>query len=203
MVALVLAVLVGCSSKAAPEPRRPLDTTPAPASVVVSDEAEGFAVSIPTSWVKMPTEIGKFDAAVDAVKAQASPAARPAVEIGLVQLKSAVRSGAVMAAIDPTTGSTANLITLSANGQKVSEVAIGAANGLKSNGATDVTRVTVTTDGIAAIRQRFRTPFQADSGPISLTESQLYVVRRNHAFILSLTGESADLDGIAASLKLA
>lgn len=195
--------IVGCSSKSKVEAKRPLDTTPAPGSVVVSDEAEGYAVSIPTSWVKLPTEVGAFDAAAEGVKAKAPPAALPAVTIGLVQLKSTVRAGAVLAAIDPATGATANLVTLGANGQNVSELAIGAANRLKGNGATDLTKVDVTADGIPAARSRFRTAFQGDSGPVNLDESQLYVVRRGQAFILTLAGGSADLDGIANSLKLA
>lgn len=201
---VALGLILGCSSKGTGgEPRRPLDTAPSPGSVVISDDAEGYAVSIPTSWVKLPTVYSDFDPAAVAVKAKTPPAALPAVTLGLVQLKSAVRSGAVMAAIDPNTGSTANLVTLGANGQKVSEVAIGAANRLKGNGATDVTRVDVTTDGTAAVRQKFRNPFPSDAGPVNLNESQLYVVRRNHAFILTLTGDSADLDGIANSVKLA
>ncbi len=201
--ALALAVLVGCSSKSAPEPRRPLDTTAAPGAVVVSDDAEGYAVSLPTTWVKLPTDIGSFPAAADAVKAQAPPAAAAAVALGLVQLKSAVTAGVIIAAIDPNTGSTANLVALDANGQKVSEVAVGAANRLIGNGATGLTRETITADGLPAARSRFHNAFSGDSGPVNLSESQLYVVRRGQAFILTLTGESADLDGIASSLKLA
>jgi len=200
---MTLGVLVACSSKGTPEPRRPLDTTPAPGAAVVSDDAEGYALSLPASWVKLPTEVSAFPAAADAVRAQAPPATAAAVVLGLVQLKSAVTAGVILAAIDPNTGSTANLVALNANGQKVSEVAIGAANRLIGNGATDLTRATVTVDGIPAVRSRFRNAFSGESGPVNLNESQLYVVRRGQAFILTLTGESTDLDGIASSLKLA
>lgn len=203
-VTLAVSLLVACSSKSTTEPRRPLDKAPAAqGSVVVSDDAEGFAVSLPPSWVKLPTDTGSFDAAAKAVMDKAPPAAAPAVALGLVQLRSAVRTGVIMAAIDPDTGSTANLVTLGANGQKVSQVAIGAANSLIGNGATELTREKVTADGIPAERSRFRNAFSGDSGPVYLRESQLYVVRRGQAFILTLTGESADLDGIASSLKLA
>jgi len=200
---MALGVVVACSSKGTSEPRRPLDKAPAPGSVVVSDDAEGYALSLPASWVKLPTDGGAFPAAADAVRAQAPPAAAAAVAIGLVQLKSAVIAGVIVAAIDPNTGSTANLVALGANGQKVSEVAVGAANRLIGNGATGLTRATVTADGIPAVRSRFRNAFSGDSGPVNLNESQLYVVRRGQAFILTLTGDSADLDGIANSLKLA
>src|SRR5215210_5600330 len=88
IVVLVLTVLAaGCSSDKKVEPKRPLDTTPAtPGAVVVSDDAMGYAVSIPPGWVRLPTEVSNFDAAADAVKAEASPEARPAVTLGLVQL---------------------------------------------------------------------------------------------------------------------
>jgi len=153
--------------------------------------------------VKLPTDIGSFDAAASSVKASAPASAAPAVATGLVQLKSVVRDGAALAAIDPTTGATANLVTLSAGGQKPSEVAIGAGKQLVGNGATDVTRENVTVDGVTAVRQRFKTPFPGDAGPVNLSESQVYVVRRGQVFIFTLAGESADLDAIAASLKLA
>jgi len=203
MVVMALSLLASCSGKSSSEPRRPLDTSAAPGSSVVSDTAGGFAVSFPTMWVKLPTDIGSFDAAAATVTAQAPPSAATAVATGLLQLKSAVREGAVLAAIDPNTGSTANLVTLSAGGQKASEIAIGAGKELTGNGATDVTRENTTADGVAAVRQRFRTPFPGDAGPVTLNESQLYVVRRGQVFILTLTGESADLDAIASSLKLA
>ncbi len=203
-VTLAVSLLVACSSKATTEPRRPLDTRPAAqGSVVVSDDAEGYAVSLPPSWVKLPTDTGSFDAAAKQVLDKASLAARPAVTLGLVQLRSAVRTGVIVAAIDPDSGATANLVTLGANGQKVSEVAVGAANRLIGNGATDLTREKVTVDEIAAERSRFKNKFSSETGPVDLSESQLYVVRRGQAFILTLTGESADLDGIASSLKLA
>ncbi len=204
MAALMLAVLVGCSSKGTPaEPRRPLDTTAAAGSTVVSDDAEGFAVSIPTAWVKMPTEVGKFDAAADAVRAQAPPASAAAVDVGLYQLKSAVRSGVSIAAIDTQTGTTANLVTLASKNQKVDEIAVAAGNELRQNGDTNFERRPVTVDGIAGVRQRFVAPFPGASGPVNLNESQLYVARRGHVFILTLAGDSPDVDGIANSLKLA
>jgi hypothetical protein len=194
VVAIAVSLLVSCSGKSSSQPRRPLDTSVAPGSSVVSDDAEGFAVSFPTTWVKLPTDIGSFDAAAGSVKASAPPSAASAVATGLLQLKSVVREGAALAAIDPTTG---------AQGQKPSEVAIGAANQLIGNGATEVTRQNVTVDGVTAVRQRFKTPFPGDAGPVSLSESQLYAVRRGQVFILTLAGESPDLDAIAGSLKLA
>ncbi|MEN3315335.1 MAG: hypothetical protein V7605_1569 [Acidimicrobiaceae bacterium] len=203
VVAIAVSLLVSCSGKSSSQPRRPLDTSVAPGSSVVSDDAEGFAVSFPTTWVKLPTDIGSFDAAAGSVKASAPPSAASAVATGLLQLKSVVREGAALAAIDPTTGATANLVTLGAQGQKPSEVAIGAANQLIGNGATEVTRQNVTVDGVTAVRQRFKTPFPGDAGPVSLSESQLYAVRRGQVFILTLAGESPDLDAIAGSLKLA
>lgn len=202
-VAVVVVSLVACSGKSSKEPRRTLDTNPAPGSFVVSDDAAGFAISIPNSWVKLPTGLGDFDAAAATVRAQAPPNAAAALAIGLDQLKSAVRSGVVMAAVDPQTGSTVNLVTLGDQGQKPQQIAVGAANQLRSTGATDLTREPLTVDGVPAVRQRFRTAASGDNGPVTLTKSQLYVVRRGEVFIVSLTGEDPTLDGIGTSLKLA
>ena len=202
MVAVLL-TLVACSEDKPEEPARPLDTTPAPGSVVVSDEATGFAVSIPESWVQLPTDIGGFDAAADRGRAEAPPDAAAAVAIGLVQLKSAVRSGVVLAAIDPRTGETANLVTLADQGQTAQEISVGAANQLSQNGATDLARQTITVDGVETVRQRFRTPLSGDTGPVTVTETQFYAVRRGEAFILTLVGESPVIDSIGTSLKLA
>ncbi len=202
MVTVVLS-LVACSGDEPKEPKRPLDTTPAPESVVISDEAAGFAVSIPTSWVKMPTELGAYDAAADAVRNQAPPAEAAMVAIALDQLKSAVRGGVAMAAIDPQTASTANLVTLGDQGQSPDEIAIGAANQLIPTGATDITREPLTVDGVPAVRQRFKTTVSGDNGAVTLTKSQIYAVRRGEVFILTLVGESPGLDNIGTSLKLA
>ncbi|MFN2608159.1 MAG: hypothetical protein ABR511_09755 [Acidimicrobiales bacterium] len=198
VVATALAGLAACSGKAASEPRRPLDTTAAPGTMVVSDAAIGFAVSIPTSWKTLPTDVSKFDDAAAPILAASTK-----VAVGLTQLKSVVREGANMAAIDPDTGATVNLNSLDAGGQSVSKIAVGAAKQLSTNGATGVTRDAVTVDGVKAVRQRFHTPFPGETGPVDLSETQVYAVRRGQLFILTLAGDSPALDGIAASLKLA
>lgn len=201
MAVLTVGLLAACSSKAKAEPRRPLDTTPPPGSVVVSDASAGYAVAIPTSWKQLPTDVARFDGDADALRAASQTPAKLAT--GLTQLKSVVRSGASVVAIDPDTGATANLIVLDAGGQNPTEIATGSANQLRQNGATGVTRRAVTVDGLRAVRQQFHTPFPGDAGPVDLAETQIYVVRRGQAFILTLAGDSPALDGIAASLKLA
>ena len=44
---------------------------------------------------------------------------------------------------------------------------------------------------------------QNSGGPIDLKETQIYVVHRGEAYIMTLAGESPDLDAVAASLQLA
>ena len=204
MVAVLLMLtLVACSDDKPEEPARPLDTTPAPGSFVVSDEATGFAVSIPDTWVKLPTSLGDFDAAADAVRAQAAPEVAAAVATGLDQLKSAVRGGVAMVAIDPRTGAGTTLVTLDDNDQTPEEVAVGTANELIATGVTDVSREKITIDGVEAVRQRFKAPVSTETGPITVSKSQIYVVRRGELFILSLIGETPETDSIGTSLKLA
>jgi hypothetical protein len=201
LVVLAATALAACSSKKKAEPRRPLDTTPPAGYVVLSDASAGYAVAIPTSWKQLPTDVARFDSEADTLRAASQTPARLAT--GLTQLKSVVRSGAAVVAIDPDTGATANLIVLDAGGQNPTQIATGSANQLRQNGATGVTRQAITVDGVAAVRQRFRTPFPGDAGPVDLDETQVYAVRRGQAFILTLAGASPALDGIAASLKLA
>lgn len=196
VTAVLTVALAACGGDDEPA-ARPLDTRAAPGFTVVSDAPAGFAISLPTGWRQLPLDVGSFDAAADQLRTE-SDKLGPA----LTQLKSVVRSGANLAAADPATGSTVNLIVLPAD-SKPDEIATQTAIQLRSTGATDLTKEKVTVDGISAVRQRFRLPFPADSGTVELRESQYYVVRRGKAYILTLVGDSPQLDQIAASFKLA
>lgn len=195
---VLIAALVACGSDDDDgPPLRTLDTTSVAGATVVSDAQAGFAVSLPESWRQLPTDLGSFDAAADEVRKQSDK-----VTVPLTQLKSVVRNGANVVAIDPATGSTANLIVLEAD-SSLEDLAVNAGLRLRETGATDIVREDATVDGLPAIRQRFRVAFPGDNGNVVLQESQLYVVRRDKAFILTLVGDSPDLEKITASLKLA
>ena len=198
VTAVAIVALVACRSDDAERPARPLDAVPPPGFTVVSDANAGFALAVPDSWRQMPLDVGSFDAAADEVRSQ-SDRVGPA----LTQLKSVVRGGANVAAVDPGTGSTVNLIVLPADSEP-DEIATQAAVQLRSTGATELQKEEVTVDGEPAVRQRFRLPFPDDAGGVvELRESQYYVVRRGKAYILTLVGDSPDLDRIAQSLQLA
>lgn len=195
LTAALAAALVACrDDKPA---ARPLDTTAAPGFTVVSDGPAGFAISLPTGWRQLPLDVGSFDGAADQLRKESDK-----VGPALTQLKSVVRSGANLAAADPSTGSTVNLIVLPADSEP-DEIATQTAIQLRGTGATGLTKEKVTVDGVSAVRQRFRLPFPADPGSVELQESQYYVVRRGKAYILTLVGDSPQLEQIAASLQLA
>jgi len=194
---VLIVAVVACGSDDDGPPLRTLDTAAAPGFTVASDAKSGFALSLPESWRQLPTDLISFDAAAEEVRKQSDK-----VSVSLTQLKSVVRNGANVVAVDPATGSTANLIVLEAD-SSLEDLAVNAGLRLRETGATDLNREPATVDGLPAIRQRFRVPFPGDDGNVVLQESQLYVVRRDKAFILTLVGESPELDRIAGSLKLA
>jgi hypothetical protein len=200
MMVAVTVTLVGCSSGGSKDegPRRPLDTSAPAGSTVATDAKIGFAITLPSSWKQLPTDAGKFDAAADPIRA-----ASDKVGTGLAQLKSAVRSGANLAAIDPETGATVNLIVLDAGGSSLDKIATQSANLLRGNGASDITREQTTVDGVPAVRQRFRQRLPGETGAVDVSTTQLYVLRRGQEFVLTLSGDDPGLDSIAASLKLA
>ena len=196
----VVALVAACSSgsKQDSAPPRSLDTQPPLGATVVSDLKLGFALALPTSWRQLPTDSASFKSAADQLRAESDK-----VSTGLTQLESVVRGGANVVAIDPATGATVNLIALKASEGSLDKAARLSANALFASGATDLTREATTVDGVAAIRQRFRLRFPGDHGPVDLNTTQLYVRRRGKDFVLTLSGDSPALDGIAASLKLA
>ena len=196
LTAVLAAALVACGGDDEPA-ARPLDTRAAPGFTVVSDALGGFAISVPTGWRQLPLEIGRFDEGADELRKE-SDKVGPALD----QLEGAVRDGARLAAADPATGSTVNLIILPADAS-LEDLAKAAALRLRQTGATGLTQESATVDGVPAVRQRFRVTFPADPGTVELQESQYYVVRRGKAYILTLVGDSPQLEQIAASLQLA
>lgn len=209
LVALVAIVaLAACGSDDEPA-ARPLESPPLPGFTVVSDDKAGFAISLPESWRQLPLDVGSFDAAADQIRKESdgesngeSDGESDKVGTALTQLKSVVRNGANVAAVDTATGSTVNLIVLPADSEP-DEIAKQAAIQLRGSGATDVQTERVTVDGVPAVRQRFMLPFPSDAGVVQLREVQYYAVRRGNAYLLTLVGESPELGRIASSLQLA
>ena len=202
MVAVMVAVaagLVACGSDGEEaEPRRPLDKSAPPGATVVSDDGVGFAVAVPTSWKQMPLDQSAFDTEAEALKA-----ASDRVGTGLVQLKGAVRSGANVAAIDPATGATVNLIALEAASDAFDKTIDQIVNQLRANGATDVRRENTTVDGVPGTRMQFRQRLPGVTGAVDVATTQVIVRRRNRDFILTVSGDTPDAATIAGSLELA
>lgn len=194
---MALVALAACGSDDEPA-ARPLDSPSLPGFTVVTDTNAGFAISLPQSWRQLPLDVGSFDATADQIRKESDK-----VGAALTQLKSVVRNGANAAAVDPATGSTVNLIVLPAD-SKPNEIAKQAGIQLRGTGATDIRTEDVTVDGVEAVRQHFLLPFPNEGGGVvQLRESQYYAVRRGKAYILTLVGDSPDLDRIATSLQLA
>ena len=180
------------------EPRRALDKSAPPGATVVSDDGVGFAVAVPTSWKQMPLDQSAFDTEAEALKAASNR-----VGTGLVQLKGAVRSGANVAAIDPATGATVNLIVLEAASDEFDKTVEQIVNQLRANGATGVRSDDATVDGIPGARLQFRQRLPGETGAVDVTTTQVIVRRRNRDFILTVSGDTPEGGTIAGSLELA
>ena len=195
----VAAGLVACDSDGEDEePRRPLDKSAPPGATVVSDDGVGFAVAIPTSWKQMPLDQSAFDTEAEALKASSDK-----VGTGLVQLKGAVRSGANVAAIDPATGSTVNLIALEAASDAFDKTVEQIVNQLRANGATGLQRQDTTVDGVPGARLQFRQRLPGETGAVEVATSQVIVRHHNRDFILTVSGDTPEAPTITGSLKLA
>lgn len=199
VMVMVAAGLVACGSDGEDEePRRPLDKSAPLGATVVSDDGVGYAVAVPTSWKQMPLDQSAFDSEAEALKASSN-----SVGTGLVQLKGAVRSGANVAAIDPATGATVNLIALEAASDKFDKTVEQIVNQLRANGATNVQSQKVTVDGVSGSRLQFRQRLPGETGAVDVTTTQVIVRRRNRDFILTVSGDTPQAATIAGSLKLA
>lgn len=199
VVVTVMAGLVACGSGGDDEePRRALEKNAPPGATVVSDDGIGFAVAVPTSWKQLPLELSAFDQEAESLKA-----ANSRVGTGLVQLKGAVRSGANVAAIDPGTGATVNLIALGAADDKFDKTVDQIVAQLQANGATDVRRQEATVDGIPGARLQFRQRLPGETGAVEVTTNQVIVRRRSRDFILTVSGDTPETATILGSLQLA
>ena len=199
LMVAVAAGLVACGDDGDDEePRRPLDKNAPPGATVLSDDGVGYAVAVPTSWKQMPVDQSTFDTEAEALKA-----ASDKVGTGLVQLKGAVRSGANLAAIDPATGATVNLIALEAASDEFGKTVGQIVNQLRANGATGVRREELTVDGIPGARLQFRQRLPGEVGAVDVSTTQVIVRRRNRDFILTVSGDTPDAATIAGSLELA
>lgn len=166
-------------------------------TTVVVDRKVCFSVGLPSTWRQLPLHIADFDRAADELRPQSTK-----IGPALTQLKSVVRAGTHVAALDLATGATVNVSVLKADGT-LPAIVTRVTRELQRISAANFARENVAVSGEPAVRQRFTLPFPGDNGPFDLKETQLYVVHRGEAYIVTLAGESPDLDGIAASLRLA
>ncbi len=199
VMVVVTAGLVACGSDdGEDEARRPLEKDAPPGATMVSDDGVGFAVAIPTSWKQLPVDLTTFDQEAEALKASSDK-----VGTGLVQLKGAVRGGALVAAIDPGTGATANLIVLEAAADKFDKTVEQITGQLGANGATNIRQQEAVVDGLPGARLQFRQRLPGEVGAVEVNTTQVIVRRHNRDFILTVSGDSPDTGTITGSLELA
>lgn len=187
--------LVACGSdKAAP-------TTTAPEGfTVMSDAKEGFAVAVPSDWVRVPLKPNPADFDKDANDLRRQ---NPKLASILNQARVLGQSGGKFMAVAPDGAANVNLTVDKPKEKTVEEIVANSTEGLKSFGASDFAQEQATLSGKPAIRLSFRLPVDTDEGRIPTDEIQYYMLEDEKAYILTVAAVPPPVAStIAGSLKL-
>lgn len=154
----------------------------------------GFTLDVPATWDQPALDPGAFEQTAAALRAQ-NPQLAQALE------ESGSDSGNRLFAIDPSDGSSVNLIVTSTGGRSVDDLASEAVSQLARVGVTGVRQERATLGGRRAAVLEFSLPVRGESGTVSVPETQYYVARSDTLFILTLFGSSPSLAVIADSVR--
>jgi hypothetical protein len=203
-VGLALAVvlgLVGCgsdsddkssddSTEEAPQTAR---TVPA-GYIDVKDAETGLSLAVPEDWQQVPLNAETLRQQADAVRQT-----NPKLAETLDSAQGLIGGGGKVFAIHPDGKSNVNLIVTNAEGAKLDDVPGPAVRELRNRGATIESQERTTLGGEDAVKVTMKFPVSAEE---SVDEVQYYVIKRERAYILTLTGKDPKLDVIANSLSI-
>ena len=187
--------LVACGGdKAAP-------TTTAPEGfTVMSDAKEGFAVAVPSDWVRIPLKPNPADFDTDANELRRQ---NPKLASILYQARVLGQSGGKFMAVAPDGVANVNLTADKPKEKTVDEIVTNSIEGLKSFEASNFAQEQATLSGKPAVRLSFRLPVDTDAGRIPTDEIQHYLLEDEKAYILTVAAAAPPVaSAIAGSLKL-
>ncbi|CAA9212989.1 MAG: hypothetical protein AVDCRST_MAG10-226 [uncultured Acidimicrobiales bacterium] len=187
--------LVACGGdKAAP-------TTTAPEGfTVMSDAKEGFAVAVPSDWVRIPLKPNPADFDTDANELRRQ---NPKLASILNQARVLGQSGGKFMAVAPDGVANVNLTADKPKEKTVDEIVTNSIEGLKSFEASNFAQEQATLSGKPAVRLSFRLPVDTDAGRIPTDEIQHYLLEDEKAYILTVAAAAPPVaSAIAGSLKL-
>ena len=176
-------------------------TTTAPEGfTVMSDAKEGFAVAVPSDWVRIPLKPNPADFDKDANELRRQ---NPKLASILNQARVLGQSGGKFMAVAPDGVANVNLTADKPKEKTVDEIVTNSIEGLKSFEASNFAQEQVTLSGEPAVRLSFRLPCDTAAGRSPTDEIQYYLLEDEKAYILTVAAAPAPVaSAIAGSLKL-
>ena len=195
---LLLALAVGASLAACgADGPSAANTAPPPAAGFTRVIGTGFTIDMPAGWPQPALDPAAFDQTAEALRAQ-----NPQLAAGLDQARATLDRGTRLFAIDPTDGSSVNLIVTDAGNRSLETLVEEAVRQLESVGASSLRREPTSVGSRQAARLEFGLPVTGSAGSLTVPETQYYVVHDKRLYVLTLFGDSPSLTTVAESLRI-
>ena len=172
-------------------------TGPPPAAGFTRVIGTGFTIDMPASWQQPSLDPAAFEQTAAALRAQ-----NPELAAALEQTKASMGSGSRLFAIDPSDGSSVNLIVTTAGGRALDALVAEAVKQLQAVGVASLREERTTVGTHPGTRLEFALPVKGQNGTVTVPETQYYVLRSKKLYILTLFGGSPTLTTVADSLRI-
>lgn len=196
VLALTLAV-AGTTGGCGDDKPSSANTAPPPVAGFTRVIGAGFTIDMPAGWPQPALDPGAFDRTAEALRAQ-----NPQLAAGLDQARATLDRGTRLFAIDPTDGSSVNLIVTDAGRRSLKDLVEEAVRQLESVGASSLRQEPTSVGSRQATRLEFGLPVTGTTGSLTVPETQYYVVHDNRLYVLTLFGDSPSLTTVAESLRI-
>ncbi len=173
------------------------NTAPPPAAGFVRVIGDGFTIDLPAGWPQPALNPGAFDQTAAALRSQ-----NPQLADALQQARGTLDAGSRLFAIDPTDGSSVNLIVADSRGRSLEKIIEEARGQLAAVGASSLRHERTAVGTRPAVRLEFGLPVTGSGGSLTVPETQYYVVHSGRLYVLTLFGGSPNLPAVAESLRI-
>ncbi len=157
----------------------------------------GFTIDMPAGWRQPALDPAAIDQTASALRPQ-----NPRLAEALQKTQASSATDTRLFAIDPSDGSSVNLIVTTAGNRSLEAVVGDAESQLQQVGATSLRRDDANLGGRPAVRLAFDLPVRGESGVLAVPETQYYLVHEGRLFILTLFGTNPTLTAVAESLRV-
>jgi ABC-type sugar transport system substrate-binding protein len=173
------------------------NTAPPPVAGFTRVIGAGFTIDMPAGWPQPALDPAAFDRTAEALRAQ-----NPRLAAGLDQARGTLDRGTRLFAIDPTDGSSVNLIVTEAGDRSLDDLVVEAVSQLEAVGASSLRQERTNVGSRRAARLQFGLPVTGTAGSLTVPETQYYVVHQKRLYVLTLFGDSPTLNTVAQSLRI-